>query len=347
MPNNYQFLDAYSSVLTAHSSVTSGVAQEPYVIISSILSMPALPPSSVSGTVGSSIVGQLPAGTALLGSIAVLQGTSPWATVSSLVNITPSSVLVGASIFGQLPAGTALLGSIATLQGTNPWLIAGTVSILAVSSIGSVAPSMAILIGAKDGSGNLGAISMGNNLGDGGGATAMAIANMVFNGSNWDRQRGNSSIGTLVNTGAGSVITGMRNDTLASILGADLTSRLKATDSAGREITKPFSAEESRVEGYGSIVSTSQMTLVGAAGAGLRNYITDIWLANTGSVATLVTLKDGAGSILGYTIAPSGSGSNLQGLQMPIRTGVNATFDIQPTTGVSILYATVKGFKAP
>ncbi len=139
-----------------------------------------------------------------------------------------------------------------------------------------------------------------------------------------------------------------RNDAIASTLGADLTYGPASRDSAGRILTKPFSPEESRVEGYASTVNVSVTTLVAAAGAGLRNYITDVWVANTGAAATLVTFRSGGGtSVLGYTIAPAGSGSNLPGLVTPMRTLANETFDFQASTGTSVLYATVKGFKAP
>lgn len=140
----------------------------------------------------------------------------------------------------------------------------------------------------------------------------------------------------------------MRNDAVASFLGADLTVRPLAVDSAGRSVIKPYAPEESRVEGYVSLTSTSVTTLVAAAGAGLRNYITDLWAANTGASTTLLTFtSQGGASVLGYTIVPTGGGSNLIGLQTPIRTGVNETFGVQPATASSTLYVTVKGFKAP
>jgi len=140
---------------------------------------------------------------------------------------------------------------------------------------------------------------------------------------------------------------GVRNDTVASTVSADKDYVGLSADSAGRHLIKPFAAEEARIEGYSSTTSTSQLTLVPAAGAGLRNYITDVWIANTGAATTLVTFKDNAGSILGYTIAPTAGGSNLPGLAMPIRTGANQTFDIQAGSPTSILYVTVKGYKAP
>lgn len=275
----YLFLDANSSILTADSDVVAS-AHRPIVEISSVLS--PIPTTfsgspSISGTVN---IGTIP------GSVVAL-------------NSNPSSLLTGASILGQLPAGTAVLGSVMVLQGTNPWNIS--------SIYGNVSGSV-----------------LAQQLG--------------------------THIVSVVGSIPSSLLTGnyaQRNDAVASALGADLTWRPLAVDSAGRSLNKPFAAEESRIEGYASVVSTSVTTLVAAAGTGLRNYITDLWFANTGAAATLVTLKDGAGSVLGYTIAPAGSGSNLPGLQTPIRTGANATFDFQAATGTSVLYATVKGFKAP
>ena len=113
MPN-FQVIDAYGSVITIQSS-TFGTAERQIV-----------------GTIG---------------------GGQSGTVISSIVSITPSSVLVGASIFGQLPAGTAPIGSVATLQGTVPWIISsvyGNVSgsVVTIQSgtvigsvIGAIAPT--------------------------------------------------------------------------------------------------------------------------------------------------------------------------------------------------------------
>lgn len=155
------------------------------------------------------------------------------------------------------------------------------------------------------------------------------------------------SVAAFLNGTQSHSVYGVRNDAVASFLGADLTVRPIATDSAGRTVIKPFAPEEARVEGYITLTSTSVTTLV-AATAGLRNYITDLWAANTGASATLLTFTSGGGSsVLGYTIVPAGGGSNLQGLTTPIRTETNATFGVQAATATSTLYVTVKGHKAP
>lgn len=295
MPNNYTFFDTYASIQTAESSLISGSVHRPIFNLASVLGpIPiTIGSASVSGTTGASIIGQLPAGTAVLGSVATLQGTNPWQTVGSVM----------------LHAGTNMFGSVVSYPG----------AVWPISSVyGNISGSVISYPGT--GAGSVQAVQSGTN-----------ITSIV----------GSIPSSTLVGNYA------HRNDAVASFLGGNLSWNPMGSDSAGRPLIKPFAAEEARIEGYSSTVNTSQTTLIAAAGAGLRNYVTDLWFFNTGAAATLITLKDGAGSILGYTGAPAGSGSNLPGLQTPIRTGANETFDFQAATGTSVLYATVKGFRAP
>lgn len=221
-----------------------------------------------------------------------------------------------------------VIGSVTVLQGTNPWVIgsvSGTVNIAGNPSISgtvNIAGNPSI-----SGTVNIGTIP-GSVLAFQAGTQTTSVV---------------GSIPSSLLTG----IHGHRNDAIASYLGGDLSYRPIATDSAGRILARPHAPEEARIEGYVTLTSTSLTTLVAAAGAGLRNYITDAWFANTGATTTLVTFSDSAGSILGYTIAPTVSGSNLPGLVTPIRTGANASFNIQAGSNTSTLYATVKGFRAP
>lgn len=95
---------------------------------------------SVSGTVGASVIGTVPV-------------TQSGTVITSLVSTAPSSVLVGASIFGQLPGGTAVLGSVATLQGTNPWITRfANSSIIAINAGSVVALSQGSVISVTLGS---------------------------------------------------------------------------------------------------------------------------------------------------------------------------------------------------
>ena len=292
-------------------------------------------------------------------------------------NILPSSLLVGASIFGQLPAGTAPLGSIAALQGTNPWIITGSVqaevatgnssvqvlnfpltqnvsgSVVAVqsgtviSSLVNIVPS-SVIVGASIF--GLAPVNVTNtNLNVSGSVVA-------FQGAGWSGSVAATITNTNVNV-SGSVVAFqagtqsssvyvMRNDAVASFLGADLTVRPAIGDSAGRLIIKPFTADDSAAFRFqGSVVSAS-VTLINASAIGMRNYLTDFAISNTGSVATLVTFQDGSTSIIGRTIAPGGGGSNKE-FMIPIRTNPSQDLVFTGATQVSVLYVTVTGYRAP
>jgi len=313
---------------------------------------------SVSGTLGASVIGWVP-----------IQPSNT-STISYIQN-SVATVIIGGSVAATFtpPANQSVSGTVdASIIGWVP-IQASNTSIITVSQsssiVGVVTGSVvAIPTGNQSVSGALfvsGSVMLGNS-----NASVITVSQ-------------NSSIiainaGSVVTISQGSVITvwqapsiagtyaedaahttadrglftlGVRNDTVASFVSANGEYTAFGLDSAGRTVTKPFSPEESRIEGYNSVVSTSVTTLVAAAGAGLRNYITDIMIANSGATTTIITFKDGAGSVLGYTIAPTGGGSNMIGMAVPMRTGANATFDFQPTAASSIIYATVKGFKAP
>lgn len=295
----------------------------------SLVAYQSLPSSLLTG---SSIVGQLPAGTAVLGSVATLQGTNPWITTFSnssilatptgnqsvsgtvLVNngsvvafqSLPSSLLTGSSIFGQLPAGTAVLGSVATLQGTSPWVVNfQNPSILAVP-VGSTI----VMIQANS--------IAGTYAEDAGHTTA-------------DR---------------GLFVLGVRNDLATSIASANLDYTPIATDSFARTVIKPFAPDEAIFTFQTSIVSGS-VTLVRASAIGERSYITDFWLVNSGSVSTLITWRDGSTSILGYAVAPAGTGANSPGIHAPIKTNPSQDLAFTQAPSASILYVTVNGYQAP
>src|SRR3990167_4849847 len=109
MPN-YQVKDAYGSVITIESSTIGSSHRQ--VVTAAI----SLGNTSVSGTAGASIVGQLPEGTAVIGSVAALQSTNPWITRGSV------SGTVGASIVGAVnfnPGSVYVLNPVSVLS-VNP-----------------------------------------------------------------------------------------------------------------------------------------------------------------------------------------------------------------------------------
>lgn len=234
--------------------------------------------------------------------------------VTSLVSTVPSSVMVGASIFGQLPAGTAMLGSVAAYQGAVPWVVNFQNSSIIAINAGSVI-----------------AIPAGSVI------TVLQAPSIV--GTYAEDAASASGDKGLFNLG-------VRNDTLSSLVSADLDYGGQAQDAMGRQIIKPFASEDATIISFtGSVVSGS-VTLIQASALGKKSYITDYWITNTGSTLGVVTFKDGSASVIGYGSAPATSGSNSQGINIPLKTAnaQDLTFSVSPSQ--SILYLTVKGYQA-
>lgn len=313
-------------------------------------------PSSL--LVGASIIGVTPvsgnifiAGSvATVGSITALQGTSPWlitgsvATlepggirITSLVSIIPSSVMVSASIFGTVPV----------TQVTSPWVIN-----VPTPSYLSIQPGGSIINANLSGSVATAVINF----------TASVAANINVISASIVTNQGTNPwvIGSIVGTYAedaphttadkGVFIMGVRNDATSSITSTERDYSPMAVDEIGRTIITPFAGNYACIISYtGSTVSGS-VTLIQASVIGSRSYLTDFWVANTGSVANLITFQGGDTSVLAYTIAPGGGGSNAIGIAIPPRTTLSQDLAWKATvngTISSVIYMTVKGYQAP
>ena len=325
----YQVIDAYGSVISIESSVALSGERQVVTIGSTLGAIPTtfsgnitigsilssnVPNQSVSGTVN--IVGtasvQVISGTGVIGSITALQGTNPWVIGNSSVMLTQ---------------GINTIGSVATIQGTNPWVI-GNSSVMLTPGINAIG-SVATLQGTnpwitQPTSGSVLTIW----------STPSIVGTYAEDTAHVDGQKG-------------IFVLGVRNDGVASFASANLDYTPMGVDSAGRGIIKPFAPEEARIQ---SVISATAGTtsLLAAGGAGLRTYITDAFITNTSSTATIVSFIDGDNSVMGRTIAPATGGSNMVGLATPMRTGgFNHIIQVQMVPITSTLGVTALGFKAP
>lgn len=105
-----------------------------------------------------------------------------------------------------------------------------------------------------------------------------------------------------------------------------------ATANGGLPIYAPLT---SRIQGTADlrVVQGASVAVIGAAGSGIRNYINYVQVANYGSASVLVTIADNTTSILGYTIAPAGGGSNFDtfyrgAANSPITASLNGTASV-------------------
>lgn len=137
----------------------------------------------------------------------------------------------------------------------------------------------------------------------------------------------------------------VRNDTLSSITSADLDYSPLAVGPVGEAIMAN-SPITKWVRGTADlrVVLGSSVTAIAAQGASIFTYITGVQIANMGSASVLVTLAGGLGSILGYSIAPAGGGSNIY-YPNALKTGENSAFTASISGTASVLVS-AQGFIA-
>lgn len=116
-------------------------------------------------------------------------------------------------------------------------------------------------------------------------------------------------------------------------------------DLTGKQIVLPYSNPENFFKGVSStITGTAAVSVIGAAGSGLRNYITAVKVTNAAATATIVDIKDGADILdTGYAAASGGGWSS--SFPVPLRPGTtNAPIEVVSRSQASILVQ-ISGYK--
>ena len=326
-----------------------------------ITSLVSTVPSSV--IVGSSIFGQLPGGTATIGSIATVQGTNPWIITGSIQGggagteyaenvVTPS--VTGTAIMFKSNMTTSIM-SVVTPATPLPASVQGNVGITNTNL--NVGGSVVAFQGAGW-SGSVAATVTNTNINVSGSVAAFKLGTWVTSlvstvpssvivGSSIFGQlpAGTAPLGsvaTLQGTNpwniAGSVAAFQAGTQITSISGIPQTSIHGAVTFIAASI----------VSGHGSVNGAASVQILAAPGAGLYNYVTDFLLSNTGAATTLVTFTDGDTSIIGKSIAPTAGGAIATSISTPMKTlQTNKVVNIVAATATSVLHAWLGGYKAP
>jgi hypothetical protein len=321
--------------------------------------------ASVSGTTGASVIGIVPVQLSNSSVITVIQGSVAVAFAAA-ANQSVSGT-VGASVIGHAPV--VIVGGSIAASFTPPanQSVSGAVNVSSSVLLGSSNASV-IVVGSFSPSGNQ---SVSGTVG----ASVIGTVPVTQTTTPWVVNFQNSSIiainaGSVVTLSQGSVITinqaqsivgtyaedaahttgdkglfalQVRNDTMSSVTSADgdyspiAGGPVGETITANAPITKWIrGTADLRVSSGGSIAA------IAAQGASIFTYITGIQVANMGSASVLVTFAGGLGSILGYTIAPAGGGSNIT-YPNALKTGENSAFTAS-ISGVASVLVSAQGF---
>lgn len=119
-------------------------------------------------------------------------------------------------------------------------------------------------------------------------------------------------------------------------------------DLNGKLVTMPYSIPENTVSGVtAAMTGTGDTSVIAAAGAGLRNYITSLMVTNShATTGTVVELKDGTTVIWRGYAAPAGGGFAIA-FPKPLRGTANTAVNAANVTTASNTYVCAAGFKAP
>lgn len=201
----------------------------------------------------------------------------------------------------------------------------------------------------------------------------------MFDGTGWDRIRGTSADGLLVNLGSNNDVTitsgtvttvttlangqtahdsavtgsplrvGAKAETALS--GITLVADGDATDlHAGVDgvlITRPHCNLEDIVSGVAAITDGSSTSVIAAAGSGVKIYITSVIIANSSATAVSVDIRDGAAGTVKATFpAPPDMGGVVHALPVPIPFSANTAVCADPSASASTISVTLVGFKS-
>lgn len=150
---------------------------------------------------------------------------------------------------------------------------------------------------------------------------------------------GDSGAPVKVGAKATSAITG-----ITAVANNDRTQLYAGLD--GVLITRENANLESLSRGTAAITDGSSTSVIAAAGAGIKTYITDVIISNSSATYVTVDIRDGtAGSVMATFPAPATSGC-VHKLGSPIAGTANTAVAADPSAAASTVTITLLGFKS-
>ena len=192
---------------------------------------------------------------------------------------------------------------------------------------------------------------------------ASATFGYCFDGSTWDRIRGDVTDGLLVNLGTNNDIQGdIAHDAADSgnplkigakaetaLSGITLVGDSDRTDlHAGVDgvlITRPYSNLEDLVDGNASNTDGSSTQVIAAAGAGIKQYLLSATITNTSATDTYCEIK--SGTTVKWTVpVPANGGVTLQWPSGLKPNAANEAWNFDMGAAVTTAYCSMSGFKS-
>lgn len=148
--------------------------------------------------------------------------------------------------------------------------------------------------------------------------------NMVFNGTTWDRQRGDTTNGTWVNVKSSVALAVTDNSGSLTV------------DNAGTFAVQNSEIGLTQVKGGGTQTGTTDQSIMAAAGVGVFNYLQWVTVYNSSATNTFANVKDGS-TVVAVLPLPAYGGC----MFMPpkaIKGTANTAWNVAAGAGVTTAY---------
>jgi len=139
-----------------------------------------------------------------------------------------------------------------------------------------------------------------------------------------------------------------RTSSKTSVSNATLVRPIATTD--GRQIVRLNSIPENEWQyaaASGGITNTSDVALVAAQGAGIKNYLTGLSVANANATASEIVIKDGASTVIWRMYLAANAPIQSIKFVTPLQSSANTALNVACITTGTQTYINAQGYKAP
>ena len=144
-----------------------------------------------------------------------------------------------------------------------------------------------------------------------------------------------------------SIAAESRTSSKTSVSNAAIVRPIATTD--GRLVTRQNSIPENEWQyaaASGGIVNTADNVLIAAQGAGIKNYLTDLSVANANATASEIVIKDGSTVIWRTYLAANAPIQSIR-FSTPLQSTANTALNVACITTGTQTYVNAQGYKAP
>ena len=154
--------------------------------------------------------------------------------------------------------------------------------------------------------------------------------------------------GNTVSSGTfGTTVEG-RTSSKTSVSNAQFVRPIATLD--GRLITRLNSIPENEWQyaaQSGGITNTSDVAIVAAAGANIKNYLTGLSVANANATASEIVIKDGASTVIWRMYLAANAPIKSIIFSTPLQSSANTALNVACITTGTQTYVSAQGYKAP